>query len=111
METTVQKKRGGGLFPLDLAVLLARGLSPFLVSLPLMSLLCNHGGTSLMVVALILGFIGIILLFWAQLPLYRQHRFLVFGAQSLNAAHKKLYYTAYVFIVVSVLLLLSLILA
>jgi|ERR1035441_693331 hypothetical protein len=52
---------------------------------------------------LILGCFGIVLLFLARLPLYRQRKFLSFGSRELPAFHRKLYWLAYVFVVASVL--------
>ena len=51
-----------------------------------------------------LGALGIILLFFARLPLYRQRRFFDFGPKALSAFHRKLYRLAYLFVVGSVLL-------
>jgi hypothetical protein len=52
-----------------------------------------------------IGGLGVVFLFFARLPLYRQHRFLVFGPRELPAFHRKLYWLAYLFVVTSVLLL------
>jgi hypothetical protein len=59
-------------------------------------------------IAIGLGIIGIVLLFLARLPLYRQKRFFVFGPKHLDAAHRKLYQAAYAFVWISVFLLLLL---
>jgi hypothetical protein len=47
------------------------------------------------------GVIGIVLLFLARLPLYRQRRFLTFGPRELDQSHRRLYWLAYLFVVVS----------
>jgi hypothetical protein len=52
-----------------------------------------------------LGALGIILLFSARLPLYRQRRFFTFGPKALPAFHRKLYWLAYAAVVAGVLLL------
>jgi hypothetical protein len=52
---------------------------------------------------LALACFGIVLLFLARLPLYRQRKFLTFGPRELPAFHRKLYWLAYLFVVASVL--------
>lgn len=59
---------------------------------------------------LALGCGGIILLFVARLPLYRQRRFLAFGPKELDRTHRRLYWLAYVFIGACVLMLTALLL-
>ena len=54
---------------------------------------------------LALGCFGIVLLFLARLPLYRQRRFWTFGPSALPNLYRKLYWLAYLFVVASVLLL------
>jgi hypothetical protein len=56
-------------------------------------------------VAVGLGVVGIGLLFFARLPLYRQRRFMTFGPRHLDSTHRKLYWRAYGFVAVSVALL------
>ncbi|HXR04278.1 MAG TPA: hypothetical protein VN836_06175 [Verrucomicrobiae bacterium] len=51
------------------------------------------------------GFSGIVLLFFARLPLYRQRRFWTFGPSTLSGFHRKLYYLAHTAIVAALLLL------
>ena len=77
----------------------------FAVLLPYVSLADKRGDRTLLAVALILGGIGVVLLFFARLPLYRQRRFFVFGARELSGFHKRLYYAAYLFLVPCILLL------
>ena len=55
-------------------------------------------------VALGLGCLGSILLFFARFPLYRQRRFWTFGPGALPNFHRKLYWLAYVAIVAALLL-------
>jgi hypothetical protein len=55
--------------------------------------------------ALVLGAVGTILLFFARLPLYRKRQFLTFGPSQLSGIHRKIYWLAYLFIAVSILLL------
>jgi len=61
--------------------------------------------TRLFAVGLLAGFCGIILLFFARLPLYRQRRFLTFGPRELDRFHRRLYWLAYLFVLVSIGLL------
>lgn len=55
--------------------------------------------------------IGIILLFFSRLPLYKQHKFFTFGSRALPPLHRKFYRTAYVFIGIAIVLMLLLIVA
>jgi hypothetical protein len=54
---------------------------------------------------LALGCFGIVLLFLARLPLYRQRRFWTFGPSALPKLHRKLYWLACLLVGASVLLL------
>jgi hypothetical protein len=65
----------------------------------------RHGDFTLLKVAVALGVIGVSLLAWARMPLYRQRRFFTFGSRALDDRHKRLYRWAYRFIVPCVLLL------
>jgi len=47
------------------------------------------------------GVFGIVLLFLARLPLYRQGRFLTFGPRELDQIHRRLYWLAYLVVLVS----------
>ncbi len=109
MEQPDHKRPDGGHFPFDLRVLLEPMLFVilFTVALPYFSLAERRGDRTLLTVPLILGGIGVILLFFARLPLYRQRRFFFFGARHLSGVHKRLYYAAYAFIVPCILLLLA----
>jgi hypothetical protein len=75
------------------------------VLLPALSFLKAADALNLFYSGLGIGSLGIVFLFFARLPLYRQHRFLVFGPRELPAFHRKLYWLAYLFVVTSVLLL------
>jgi hypothetical protein len=55
--------------------------------------------------ALALGAVGTVLLFFARLPLYRKRQFLAFGPSQLSGIHRRLYWLAYLFVAVSILLL------
>lgn len=55
--------------------------------------------------ALALGAVGTVLLFIARLPLYRKRQLLSLGPGRLDSLHRKLYWTAYLFVGVGVSLL------
>jgi len=61
--------------------------------------------------AVTLGGVGLILLFCARVPLYRQRRFFTIGPKELHGVYRKLYFTAYTCIVPSVVLLSLMLLA
>ncbi len=61
--------------------------------------------TYLFWLGLVTGIFGIILLFFARLPLYRQRRFFAFGPRELDRFHRRLYWLAYLAVLVSVGLL------
>lgn len=67
----------------------------------------RKGDTTVLWVALALAAIGIVLLFIARLPLYRQRRFFTFGPGALDKRHRRIYLGAYCFIVTSAALLLA----
>jgi len=48
------------------------------------------------------GVFGIVLLFLARLPLYRQRRFWTFGPRELDRFHRGLYWLAYLVVLVSI---------
>lgn len=56
-----------------------------------------------------IALVGVILLFFARLPLYRQRKFLAIGPRQLDRAHRKLYWMAYALIVPSVLMMLAMV--
>ncbi len=51
------------------------------------------------------GFIGVVLLFLARLPLYRSGQFFTFGPRLLDSVHRRLYQWAYGFVTASVIVL------
>ena len=53
------------------------------------------GDPTLLLVALIMSFVGIALLFTARLPLYRERRYFTFGSHSLDERHRRIYRWAY----------------
>ena len=69
----------------------------------------RHGNPTPFHATLLLACIGIVLLFFAKLPLYRQKKFFTIGARHLTGIHRKLYRLAYTFIGISIVLLLLLI--
>jgi hypothetical protein len=109
MENPDHKKSDGGRFPMDLRVLLEPGFFIILLCVvaPYFSLAERRGDKTLLIVSLVLGGIGVVLLFFARLPLYRQRRFLTFGPQHLSGVHRRLYFAAYAFLVPCILLLLA----
>jgi hypothetical protein len=50
------------------------------------------------------GILGVILLFVARLPLYKQRRFLTIGPMKLDREHRRIYWLAYVLVAASLLL-------
>jgi hypothetical protein len=75
------------------------------ILLPVLSSLKAADALNLFYSGLGIGSIGIMLLFFARFPLYRQRKFLAFGPRELPAFHRKLYWLAYLLVVASVLLL------
>jgi len=59
-------------------------------------------------IALAIAMLGVVLLFWAKLPLYRQRRLFSFGSRSLPAKSIPIYRAAYALLMPSVLFLLLL---
>jgi hypothetical protein len=99
-------------FPTDLVLALfpvvaAMGL---LVVLPIVNSL-RTGELTVPLVGCVFALGGVVLLFFARLPLYRQRRFLAFGSKLLDEPHRRLYRWAYRFICLGVLLLLLTLLA
>ncbi|MEN6336561.1 MAG: hypothetical protein ABFE01_20085, partial [Phycisphaerales bacterium] len=68
----------------------------------------RQGDPTFVWVSLVLAGIGVILLFFARLPLYRQGRFFTFGSKALPAAHRKVYRIAYGLIGLGVAMMLGL---
>ena len=96
-----------GRFPPDLAAVLA----PVFLSVVFLYVTCAvewaraFGDKRLFHLALWLGAVGSVLLFFARLPLYRQGRFFTLGPKSLTGVHRRLYYAAYWLIIPSIALL------
>ena len=65
----------------------------------------NSGDTTLLWTAIALGAIGTVLLFFAKLPLYRERRYLQIGPRGLAHGHRRLYWWAWFFVAVSIILL------
>jgi hypothetical protein len=65
----------------------------------------RHGNPFLFWVALLLAVVGIMLLFVARLPLYRQGKFRTFGSAGLPEKSRKVYRVAYGFIGISVVIM------
>jgi hypothetical protein len=104
MENQEHKKSKDWYFPPDLAV----ALSPFVGVLLLLLATCGIPwvtGMSLFRLAIILGGIGVALLFVARIPVYREKRFFSFGPSAIRGFYRKIYFAAYVFIVPSILFL------
>jgi hypothetical protein len=108
MENSGHKKSDRWHFPWDLRALLEPMLLviEFVIVAPYVSLVRDRAEKALLTVALVLGGVGVVLLFFARLPLYRQRRFLNFGPQHLTGFHRRLYFVAYAFIVPCILLFL-----
>lgn len=108
-----QQKKNGTCFPPDVV---AVGGLLFMVMVSLI-VICGlswakaRGDTTLFNLAIFLGGVGAVLLLLARVPLYRQRRFFTLGPRSLSGVYRKLYFTAYAFIVPSIVLLLLLLLA
>ena len=98
-------------FPSDLAALL--GLYWILLPIamlgawvfPVFLRAKNEGDLTILWVAIALGAVGLILLFWARMPLYRKLRFFTFGPHRLDANHRRVYWTAWILILLSIGLL------
>ena len=75
------------------------------VLLPVVSRLMTASVTVLYGVAVGVGVFGIVLLFVARLPLYRQHRFWTVGPRELDCKHRRFYWSAYAIVSLSLLLL------
>lgn len=62
----------------------------------------TRGNPTLLWVALAIGVVGVILLFLARLPLYREKKFLTIGPKALPPGRRKLYWISYGFIGTSI---------
>ena len=108
-----QEKKNDSYFPPDMGAI----GSFFIVIMAVVYVSCGlswvkaRGDTTLFNLAVFLGVVGAVLLLVARIPLYRQRRFFTLGPRSLTGIYRKLYFTAYVFIVPSIVLLVLLLLA
>jgi len=108
-----QQKKNDSYVPLDIGAI----GSLFFIMFVLLYVSCGlswakaRGDTTLFNLALFLGGVGAVLLLIARIPLYRQRRFFALGPRSLSGVYRKLYFTAYAFIVPSIVLLVLLLLA
>jgi hypothetical protein len=69
------------------------------------------GELTIPLLAMSFASVGVVLLFLARLPLYRQRRFFAFGSRLLDEPHRRLYRWAYRFLCLGGLLLLLTLLA
>jgi hypothetical protein len=65
----------------------------------------RRGDPTMLYVALVVAAVGVVLLFMARLPLYRERRFFTFGPGALDQRHRRLYRWAYGFIAAGVVLM------
>jgi len=107
-----QRKKNDSYVPPDIGAI----GSLFFIMFVVLYVICGlswakaRGDTTLFNLALFLGGVGAVLLLVARIPLYRQRRFFTLGPKSLSGVYRKLYFTAYAFIVPSVVLLVLLLL-
>src|SRR5260370_40448886 len=113
MPNNDQEKKKGPYFPPDVAAIGGFFFIIFAVLYVTCSLswATSRGDTTLFILAVFLGGIGGVSLLIARMPLYRQRRFFTLGPSSLSGIYRKLYFTAYFFIVPSIVLLVLLLLA
>jgi len=71
----------------------------------------RHGNPFLLYASMAFAITGIVFLFFARLPLYRQRKFFSLGPRGLPPLHRKLYRAAYGFISIAVVLMLLLVAA
>ncbi|HEV7926390.1 MAG TPA: hypothetical protein VGR14_13600 [Verrucomicrobiae bacterium] len=76
-----------------------------IIFIPLLPLLMNADVRALYAYGLGAGLIGFALLFAARLPLYKERRFWTIGPRQLDRKHRRVYWLAYTFSAVSLLLL------
>jgi len=113
MPNNDQEKKNGSHFPPDVGAI----GSFFFIMFAVLYATCGlswakaRGDTTLFNLAVFLGGIGAVLMLIARMPLYRQRRFFTLGPSSLSGIYRKLYFTAYFFIVPSIVLLVLLLLA
>jgi hypothetical protein len=99
MEDEPQKKVSP-IWHSDIPGMLAFWFAPLIIGilaamiLPLLNRIQRADAWSVFGVALAIAVVGVILLFCARLPLYRQGRFYSFGSRLLDAPHRRLYRAA-----------------
>ena len=109
----MSKKTTNRNFPADLAAFFKFDLVLPVIAigasclLSLFGFLKTENAIILFYTALGIGVLGILLLFFARLPLYPRHRFWTFGSRELPSLNRKLYWLSYLFVVASVLLFLT----
>ena len=69
----------------------------------------RRGDLSFLVVSFGVCLTGVLLLFFARLPLYRQRRWFTFGPRHLTGIHRRIYFVAYGFLVIGFTMILALI--
>jgi hypothetical protein len=71
----------------------------------------RRGDPTLFWIAVVFAFAGVLILFLAKLPLYRQGKFCTFGSRALPARHRRMYFMAYILIGLSFVMMLLLLAA
>ncbi|HXC98467.1 MAG TPA: hypothetical protein VN048_03935 [Verrucomicrobiae bacterium] len=96
----MEKKSSNWYVPPDILVHFALPLIAIisLLTVPLVSDLENGDALKIYFAGLGFAAVGTILLFIARLPLYRRGRFWTVGPRELDRTHRKLYWTAYLFV-------------
>ena len=95
-------------FPQDLAAL----LSLYWIIIPVMLVASRlgimifntgrTGDTTLIWIAIGFGAVGVVILFFSRLPLYRCRKWLQIGPRGLDVAHRRLYGFAWILILLSI---------
>ncbi len=104
VEDRKHNKSNDWYFPPDLA----GALAPIVLSIVFIFALCGISWVSaeaLFRLAICLGGVGVMLLFVARIPVYRQKRFFSLGPSAVSGIFRKVYCVAYIFIVPSILFL------
>ena len=73
------------------------------ILLPVLAWLQAADISKIYLTAVGLGAVGAVLLYIARLPLYRSRKFWTVGPKQLNQAHRKIYWLAYGFVVLSLM--------
>ncbi len=104
----MERDRSGGHIPKDWRSILGLQLAPVAFLILVSSLLpilagARQGDLTLFWIPLASSLVGIVLLFAAKWPLYRQGMYFTFGPKGLPEPRRKVYWTAYAFVGVSLL--------